>query len=244
MPRISWIYIKCIFRLFLPYRIILYFYRHSHNICDQFFSRVSARLSQMDCLTLEKFIEEVKNSYTPSPNMILLKRTLNVKEWLDEHLAKFQDGMSLARQFVYSKNHDGSGSTEGGVTASVRCSEWSSSEMGEPQFPLQSLPSRVPQWNTNRQVFSKWETRTTRTDPKIADNHLCSAITQIEDLDLMDFQHASWRAVFKRIRKWEKFTAFDYDGPWPLTADDVTKWVSTFDIKSTTKQVRPNLDYA
>ena len=207
----------------------LLLFRHSHNICDQFFSRISARLAKMNCVTIEKFIEEIKQSYDPEPNVKLLKRSLNIHEFLEGCLAKHQDGMSLPRQFNYFKDPATTGTTSDGVGTSVTCSEWSNSEVGDPQFPLQRMPSVIPNWNANRRVFSKWETRTQRTTDDVSDKILVSAESQIMDLEILDFQRNSWKSFLGRIRRWENLEAVEYPGWWPLTNKDVTEWIEGLD---------------
>jgi hypothetical protein len=41
-----------------------------------------------------------------------------------------------------------------------------------------------------------------------------------------DFQRQSWTRLLKKIRKWERLPAEDYDGWWPISHEDVTTWVA------------------
>ena len=202
--------------------------RHSHGGADQVFSRVSVKLGKTPCSTVEKFEDAVKNSYTPTPNLIPIHRTLNIKEWLAGSVAKHHDGVSLPRQFVYSKGHGGS-STDGGVTASVRCSEWSDSELGPRAYPLQRLPEAPPRYNANRQVFSRWDANNgkSRTPPDICEQRFEKAVDQIYSFLEMEFEFKSWDKWIGIIRSWEQLPEADYDGWWPLSESDVLRAVET-----------------
>lgn len=199
------------------------------------FSRISARLNVMSCLTIENFVEEIQLSYNPRPTMTLLKRSLNFHEWLDGSMSKYFSSISLPRQFIFSKD-DNEGSTVDGVHAMVRCSEWSNSILGEAMFPLQRLPNKKPKWNANRRVFSKWEkngSQLTRTSLEKAEDIFKKAEAQIfhrngEDYFMhFDFQRESWNRLLKKIRKWETLKEEEYEGWWPITHEDVPIWLAT-----------------
>lgn len=187
----------------------------------------------ISCYTIESFVEEVQLSYTPRPTMTLLKRSWNFHEWLEGAFSKHHSSISLPRQFIFSKDIS-AGSTMDGVQATVRCSEWSNSLLGEPMFPLQRLPLEKPKWNANRSVFSKWETRAIRTTTEKSEEIFLKAEAQIfaknggiHDITF-DFQRDSWTRLLKKIRKWEKLQASKYvEGWWPVSLQDVTTWVST-----------------
>lgn len=210
----------------------LILYRHSHGGCDQIFSIISGRLSVVACLTLEKFIHEVQTCMKPKPAMILLKRSLNFHEWLSGALAKYHSSISQPRQFIFSKTNNGL-STPDGVQTMVRCSEWSHSPLGEPMFPLQRLPNGKPRYNANRPIFSKWETATKRTSVENSEEIFKKAEAQIfgsiGDLHEMSFsfQRDAWKSLIKKLRKWEKLEAKDYDAWWPQSRQDVTLWISS-----------------
>jgi hypothetical protein len=93
------------------------------------------------CLTQATFVHVVQHSYKPTPTMTLLKKSLDFHSWLEGAFAKHHSCIGLPLQFIFSKNND-VGSTADGVKAIVRCSEWSSSVLGEPTFPLQRLPNQ------------------------------------------------------------------------------------------------------
>ncbi len=164
--------------------------------------------------------------------MTLLKRSVNFHQWLESSFSKFHSSISLPRQFIFSKNSDVAGTLDG-VQAMVRCSEWSNSMLGEPMFPLQRLPISKPMWNANRSVFSRWETSSTRTTLEKSEEILQKAEAQIfakkeENYDMhFDFQRQSWTRLLKKIRKWERLQAEDYDGWWPISHEEVSTWVAT-----------------
>lgn len=205
---------------------------HSHGGPDQRFSQISAALAMNACMTLETFVHVVQHAYKPHPTMTLLIKSLDFHGWLEDAFSKHHSCISLPRQFVFSKN-DSAESTDDGVKAMVKCSEWSNSVMGEPMFPLQRLPIQKPRWNANRPVFSKWETPKVRTTPEKSEEMFKKAEAQIfsksgEYYDIpFDFQRDSWVTLLQRIRKWEKLEAKDFDGWWPMSNADVTSWVSS-----------------
>ena len=42
-----------------------------------------------------------------------------------------------------------------------------------------------------------------------------------------DFQRQSWTRLLKKIRKWERLPADDYDGWWPISHEEVSTFVAT-----------------
>ena len=42
-----------------------------------------------------------------------------------------------------------------------------------------------------------------------------------------DFQRQSWTRLLKKMRKWERLPAEDYDGWWPISHEEVSTWVAT-----------------
>jgi hypothetical protein len=41
------------------------------------------------------------------------------------------------------------------------------------------------------------------------------------------FQRDAWKSLIKKLRKWEKLEAKDYDAWWPQSRQDVTLWISS-----------------
>jgi hypothetical protein len=100
-------------------------------------------------------------------------------------------------------------------------------------FPLQRLPNGKPRYNANRPIFSKWETATKRTSVENSEEIFKKAEAQIfgsiGDLHEMSFsfQRDAWKSLIKKLRKWEKLEAKDYDAWWPQSRQDVTLWISS-----------------
>ena len=104
--------------------------------------------------------------------------------------------------------------------------------LGEPMFPLQRLPTSKPKWNANRSVFSRWETSSIRTTLEKseeifqkAEAHFLAKNDKNHDMHF-DFQRQSWTRLLKKIRKWERLPAEDYDGWWPISHEEVSTWVA------------------
>ncbi len=171
--------------------------------------------------------------------MTLLKRSLNFHQWLEGSFSKYHSASSLPRHFIISKNNNVSRTLDG-VQAMPRCSKWSNSMLGEPMFPLQRLPISKPKWNANRSVFLRWETSNTRTTLEKLEEIFQKAeghfFCQYYDIPF-DFQRDLCKRLLKKIRKWERLQAEDFDHWWPISH----KLALTF--KMLALGLRPLLNY-
>ena len=79
---------------------------------------------------------------------------------------------------------------------------------------------------------SRWETSSIRSTLEKSEEIFQKAEAQFfakkeENHDMhIDFQRQSWTRLLKKIRKWERLPAEDYDGWWPTSHEEESTWVA------------------
>jgi hypothetical protein len=61
---------------------------HTHEIIDQFFSRISLWLRRNDAVTIPDLLDGIKRSYNPRPEARELEEMFNYREWISPHVER------------------------------------------------------------------------------------------------------------------------------------------------------------
>jgi hypothetical protein len=138
--------------------VFQFYYRHTHDRVDQFFSRLSIMLDSGDIRTLEDLINAVKQCYTPSPTVEWLPGVLNIQEWLDPVLPNAGQVRGITEHQFYEFFKDPS--SQGSIKAVVQSRYYSDSvEVSLPCHLLLGVPQATPHYVASRPLFhSKSET--------------------------------------------------------------------------------------
>ena len=113
-------------------------------------------------MTFEELALIIRDSCTPTNQVMHLKRTWNVHPWLigDEEvpvLSKYWQDISQGQQFLIEQcTHDKDGNHVP-TRVSLKIAEYSDGPFGPTMYPLQNLPSGRPEYNASRPIFSRWE---------------------------------------------------------------------------------------
>lgn len=58
---------------------------HTHEDIDQFFSRIAMKMHTVDAVSEEIFMDNIENSFAPSPIAIKLNNVANFKKYLEDN---------------------------------------------------------------------------------------------------------------------------------------------------------------
>lgn len=75
---------------------------HTHEDVDQLFSRIAVALRKTCAPTPVEFAEVIKNSFTPSPNVIFLGSLANISHGVQSMVHRFPTGIMKYKQFQLS----------------------------------------------------------------------------------------------------------------------------------------------
>lgn len=128
-------------------------YRHTHELVDQIFSRISLKLASHHAITFEQLAYWIHHSFDPKHNVEILKRTFNIKHWIWPAMEAHWNAITEARNFFIEKCQE----NENEACVSIRTSADSAGRYGPRMFPLKRLPVGRPQYNPARLIFSRWE---------------------------------------------------------------------------------------
>lgn len=134
--------------------------RHTHDLVDQVFSRFSVWLNHNDVWTVEELAEGLKKAYTPAPNVMSLKRSLDVKSWLGDACPPKSnvEGVTAPHYFIIEKDPElvqlSSGNQgRGGLTTGIRHAEWTNTKLSPFHHILQEMPAAAPRFLPGRHLF-------------------------------------------------------------------------------------------
>lgn len=185
------------------------FPRHTHDLVDQVFSRISAMLSRNMCFTREGFAKIIKEAYTPFPRMIRLEDVIDIQTWIEPFLVEKITGMKNSLQFLITKDDSSPSLTK------VRSKPDSGSTAYEDTNLLRGLPDTKPMFKAGRPLFHR---HGGTAEQAVKDYDIFEA--QVRKLFLTknfyDFQVKSWEKLFEDIKKWESKQAVEYPHWWPL----------------------------
>lgn len=208
-------------------------FRHTHEAVDQVFSRISARLGKINCLTFEAFLEEVRTSFTPHLNMIPLRQTLDIKGFLRDSIVPEFSEIRTAYNFIIKK---GTAIRQGSVSAFTIASARSYSKFTDPLYPLKRMPESMPVLNANKKFFSVPVTDVSRKPiDQIADEAFRKASAQIYkfggDFDrpggsMYQVYRQSWDRLLERLLRYQTLPAKPFGGFWPLSTDEFSAFLS------------------
>ena len=125
------------------------FPRHTHDLVDQVFSRISAMLSRNMCFTREGFAKIIKEAYTPFPRMIRLEDVIDIQTWIEPFLVEKITGMKNSLQFLITKDDNSPSLTK------VRSKPDSASTAYEDTNLLRGLPDTKPMFKAGRPLFHR-----------------------------------------------------------------------------------------
>lgn len=165
------------------------FNRHTHELVDQIFSRISLALSRKSAMTFLELCAIVRDAFTPKNNVLKLERTWNIKDWLtgdeERHIINKQwKDITEGQQFLFEPcTHSDDGKPC--PTVPYRAQEYSSGPYGPKFFPLKNLPIGRPLYNAARTIFSRWdkENRNQRTSDEQAKKDFEKSKSMICDPD-------------------------------------------------------------
>lgn len=187
--------------------------RHTHERVDQFFSRLSIRISSGDIKTIEDLERAVKECYTPSPDVFWLKGVLNIQEWLEPCLPHARQVEGITQHQFYYITRDPH--ADGPVKSVIHSRCYSNTPLAPaPCHLLLNLPKDKPCYGPCRRIFhGKADT------PEGADVHFLKMKQEIYNLarraGWSDDILIKWASDFDWLDKLQRREASEFEGFWP-----------------------------
>ena len=189
--------------------------RHTHLLNDQGYSRWSVKLNKTDCRTVEDFISVLREGLTPTPNIQMLERTLDIHSWIGPCLQDHINFITQPQQFLFE--HCDVHPVQAGMRTSMR----SHLPLSDSTHLLKRLPDGKPLYNAGKPIFSTYDNpcvEAAAEKMKKAEEHLDMLTLQKH---LGQWQKASWDKWVAKWKDMEQAPASPYPQWWPLTPEDV-----------------------
>ena len=200
------------------------FLRHTHDLVDQVFSRISARLSKVNCCTVETFAAVVAEAYSPTPSVEQLNGTIDFQAWLGPHFFQHVDGITEPHQFHITRTTDLENFPTG---TCIRAQLYSDTPPNKPWSILKSMPEGIPYVKAGRPLFYRHKDGTEAEFAADFENFR----KQIEKINMLPHQRVSWNNVISDLEQDQSRPKYRYNCWWPESKEEVIDLLESFEYE-------------